>query len=1334
MAGADTLIFFVNGRKIEEKDPEPLTSLLDYLRYTLRLTGSKAGCKEGGCGACTVMVSEYDKTSEKIRHYSANACILPLCCLHGMAVTTVEGIGSIKTRLHPVQERIAEAHGSQCGFCTPGMVMSMYALLRNNPQPTEDQIRTFLDGNLCRCTGYRPILDGFNTFSKGVCGKGEECCRNSIYNNVAIGPVSAQCTTATKGTYHPPYDQTQEPIFPPELKNNWSKYQETPLVFKNERVTWYRPTTLTELLDLKTRHPGSKIIRGNTEIAIETRFKGQSYPVQIDVTKVPELNQITKAPSGITFGSAVTLTEIKDTLETAVKDMPEATTRVFRGFLDVIRWFASTQIRNVASIAGNIMTASPVSDLNPLLMAAGATVKVTRKGGAVRGMKVDSNFFTKYRTTCLAPEDVLLSVEIPASNKNEFFQSFKQGPRKEDSISIVNAGMRVVFEKDSDIIKEIHLVYGGMAPTTIMATRTMTSLVGSRWQNDLVTKATSLLAEELQLEPGVPGGMCEYRQSLTTSFFFKFYLSVQLALCHQIGVSKTKVPMSYRSAVPDINCPHPTTSHVYDDVSSGQPPDDTVGRSLLHESGLQHATGEAVYLDDMAAREGELFMALVLSERPHARLVSVDATEALTLSGVVDFITHKDIPGETTWGQPGSEEEVLASDKVLCRGQTIGAIVAESRRVAEHAATKVKVIYEDLKPIFTIQEAIENVSFHGAPQTLTSGDPESAFNTCDHVLEGEARTGAQEHFYLETMGSLVIPGVEDGKMEVYTGTQNPTLTQDTICRTLALTSNNVVVKVKRTGGAFGGKQSRNLLSALPAAVAAHKLGRPVRCVLGRQVDMATTGTRNPTWAHYKVGFNNDGKIIAYTVNVFANGGMSVSQSRAVVSKIIFQIDGMYNIPNMICIGHSCKTNLPSTTAFRGFGVPQATLITEQMIQHVADILQMAPEQIRVLNMYNVGDVTHFEQELSSCSGRRCWDECLTNSQFEKRRREVDVFNSENRWKKRGLSMVPAKFSACFAATAKQLNQASALVHIYLDGSVLIAHGGVEMGQGIHTKMIQVASRELRISPSFIHVEACSTDKINNASLSAGSATADINGVAVQDACHQLFNRLKPYMKPKGTWKEWVNAAYMDRVQLMATGFFKMDGLHYNATSYNNVMYNYFVYGAACSEVEIDCLTGEHHMIRSDLVVDAGDSLNPTVDIGQIEGAFIQGYGLYVLEDYQVSPDGVLLTQGPGTYKIPSIGNIPSQMNVQLLRDSHNKYAIYGSKGVGEASYGLALSVFFAIADAVKSSRADAGCPDRFQLDCPATPETVRMACQDQFTKKVKPTPEGDFKPWTVRLS
>ncbi|XP_067680306.1 xanthine dehydrogenase/oxidase-like [Haliotis asinina] len=1279
------------------------------------------------------MVSEYDNTSKNIRHYSANACLLPLCGLHGLAITTVEGIGSKESRLHPVQEKIAEAHGSQCGFCTPGMVMSMYTLLRNNPEPTEDDIRSFLDGNLCRCTGYRPILDGFNKFSKGVCGKGDQCCRNTIYDNVPNGSVSTNGDTVPNGTSFPPYDQTQEPIFPPELKNNWSQYQKS-LVFKNGQVTWYRPTSLTDLLDLKTKHPDSKLVRGNTEIAIETRFKGQTYAVQIDVTKVPELNQIAKAPSGITFGSAVTLTDIKKTLETAIKEMPEAATRVFRGFLEVIRWFASTQIRNVASIAGNIMTASPVSDLNPLLMAAGATLRVIRKGGAVREMKVDSNFFTKYRTTCLAPEDILLSVEIPATKKNEFFQSFKQGPRKEDSISIVNAGMRVVFEEDSDIIKELYLAYGGMAPMTIMATKTMKSLVGSRWQDDLVTKATALLAEELQLDPGAPGGMCEYRQSLTTSFFFKFYLSVQLPLCHQMGVSKTGIPTSYRSAVSDIDCSLPTTNYVYDDVSSVQPPNDSVGRSLLHESGIQHATGEAVYVDDMSSREGELFMTLVLSERPHARIVSVDATEALSLPGVVDFITHKDIPGEKTWGQPGQGEEVLASDKVLCRGQAIGAIVAERREISANAATKVKVVYEDLKPIFTIQEAIKNESFHGGPQSLTNGDPESAFKTCDHVLEGEARTGPQEHFYLETMGTLVIPGCGDGAMEVHTGTQNPTFTQDAVCRTLGLTSNKVVVKVKRMGGAFGGKQSRHLLGALPAAVAAQKLGRPVRCVLERQMDMATTGTRSAIWARYKVGFNKDGKIIAYSVNAYINAGMSVSQARSVVQKIVFQIDAMYRIPNLTCIGNACKTNLPSNTAFRGFGVPQASLVTEQMILRVAEYLQKPPEQIRLLNMFSPGDVTHYKQELSPCSGRRCWDECLTNSQFEKRRREVDLFNSENRWKKRGIAVVPAKFSACFAATVPMLNQASALIHIYRDGSILVAHGGVEMGQGIHTKMIQVASRELGVPPSTIHVETYSTDTVHNVSPSAGSGTADINGAAVQNACQQLLQRLKPYMTPKGTWKDWIQAAYMDRVQLMATGFYKMDGLHYDPASDKNVMYNYFVYGAGCSEVEIDCLTGEHHIIRSDIVMDAGQSLNPTVDIGQIEGAFIQGYGLYVLEDYQVSPDGVLLTQGPGTYKIPSIGNIPSKLNIHLLRNSDNKQAIYGSKGVGEASYGLGISVFSAIADAVKSARADAGCTDRFQLDCPATPEVVRMACQDQFIRKVKPTPEGGFKPWTIRLS
>ncbi|XP_071080821.1 xanthine dehydrogenase/oxidase-like [Haliotis cracherodii] len=1302
MAETDSLVFFVNGIKIEERQPDPGLSLLQYLRHKLRLTGSKGGCAEGGCGACTVMVSEYDHKAQKIRHFSVFACILPVCYLHGLAVTTVEGIGSTKTRLHPVQKRLAEAHGSQCGFCTPGMVMSMYALLRNNPQPTEDQIRRFLDGNLCRCTGYRPILDGFRTFAKPK--------------------------DASSMTYYSPYDPTQEPIFPPELKNKWRFYQEKSVVFKSGNCTWYRPTTLTELLDLKCRHPEAKIVLGNTEISVETHCKGRTYHALIEATSVPELRQISRSPSGITFGSAVTITNVIDTLQTVVSDTPEYETRVFRGFLDVLRWFGNTQVRNISSIGGNIMASSPLSDLLPMLMAAGATISVAKKGSAIRHFTIDSSFHVKYRSTCLDSDDVLMSVTIPASNKNQFFHGYKQAGRKESCVATCNAGMRVVFEDNSNIVKDIYLAYGSMAATTILATNTRNALIGSRWQGDLVTKATSLLAEELQLEPGVPGGMCEYRQSLTTSFFFKFYLSVQRALCHQNGTA-SEIPRHFRSALSDIDYPLPSPSHVYDDVSSGQPPDD-IGRKCV----VQRATGETMYLDDIAASEGELFMALVLSERPHARLVSVDATEALTLSGVVDFITHKDIPGETTWGQPESQEEVFASDVVLWRGQTVGAIVAESTRSAEHAASIVKIVYEDLPYILTIKEAIKNDSFHGAPQTLTSGDSESAFNTCDHVLEGEARTGAQEHFYLETMGSLVIPGVEDGKMEVYTGTQSASYSQESIGKVLGVTSNKVVVKVKGSGEPLHGKQTRNLLTTLPAAVAAHRLGRPVRCVLDRHVDTTITGTRCPTWAHFKVGFNSDGNIIAYSVNIYVNAGMSVDQSREVVHQMMMHVDASYSIPNFTFRGHSCKTNLPSNTPLQGFGLPQVTLVTEQMIHLVADTLQKTPEQVRLINMYKTDDVA-LCMELCPCNVRRCWDECAMDSQFKKRRKEVDKFNSENRWRKRGVSMVPVRLATpCPAAEYSIHQEVSVTVKIDVDGSVVISPVGGTPGHNDNTRMVQIVSDELNVPTSFIRIDESS--ETGNPSFDADAPNADIWGLAVLDACQILHGRLLPFIGVGSgeKWEDVVFAAVSERVDLMASGAYREPGLHCDAASANASDRNYFVCGASCSEVEVDCLSGELRVTRTDLVIDAGRSSNKEVDIGQIEGAFILGYGLYVLEDYQITPRGVLLTQGPGTYKIPSIGNIPTQMNVHLLKDVDSDRIMHEPKGVTDMSVVLSLSAFFAIADAVKSARVDAGCTDRFQLDCPATPEAVRMACQDQFTQQIHHSSDDSYTSTTIDLS
>nr|XP_048699342.1 xanthine dehydrogenase/oxidase isoform X4 [Caretta caretta] len=1060
----DQLIFFVNGQKVLEKNVDPETTLLTYLRRKLGLPGTKLGCGEGGCGACTVMISKFDNSQKKIVHYSVNACLFPICALHRVAVTTVEGIGSTKTRLHPVQERIAKSHGSQCGFCTPGIVMSMYTLLRNRPQPNMEEIEENFQGNLCRCTGYRPILQGYRTFAKdwSCCGKGINgpgccmagkdggccggkvndtgCCMNDKEDNAAM--VSSILFNPAE--FHP-LDPTQEPIFPPELLMQKDKPQEQ-LCFKGERVMWIQPTTLEELLALKAQYPKAKLVVGNTEVGIEMKLKNMLYPVIIAPAWIPEMTFVQHTEEGITFGAACTLSFVEVVLKKAVAELPSCKTELFQAVLEQLRWFAGPQIKNVAALGGNIMTASPISDLNPVFMACGSKLTLASKEGR-RTIRMDENFFTGYRKTMLKPKEILLSIEMPYSRK----------------------------------------------------------------------------------------------------------------------------------------------------------------------------------------------------------------------------------------------------------------------------------------------EAIEKQSFYKSPKKIEKGDVQNGFEESDHVVEGEMYIGGQEHFYLETHCTIAVPKGEDGEMELFVSTQNPMKTQECVASALGVPANRILVRVKRLGGGFGGKESRNILLSTAVAVAAFKTGHPVRCMLDRDEDMLITGGRHPFLGRYKVGFMKNGKINSLEVSYYSNGGNSEDLSLAVMDRALFHMDNSYNIPNIKGVGTVCKTNLSSNTAFRGFGGPQGMMVVECWMSDVILTCGLPAEQVRKLNLYNEGDLTHFNQKLEEFTLRRCWEECLVNSKYEARRKLIDEFNRQNRWKKRGIAIIPTKFGISF--TLSFLNQAGALVHVYTDGSVLLTHGGTEMGQGLHTKMIQVASRTLGIPTTSIHLSETSTNTVPNTSATAASVSTDLNGMAVLRACETILERLKPFKRsnPKGSWKDWVGAAYIKCVSLSATGFYRIPDLWYDYEKNEGNPFNYFSYGVACSEVEIDCLTGDHKNLRTDIVMDVGTSLNPAIDIGQIEGGFIQGLGLFTLEELRYSPEGDLYTRGPGMYKIPAFGDIPTEFYVSLLRDCPNSKAIYSSKAVGEPPLFLSASVFYAIKDAIFAARAESGLKGPFRLDSPATPERIRNACIDMFTKLCPSAKPGTFKPWSVRV-
>ncbi|XP_072042532.1 xanthine dehydrogenase/oxidase-like [Amphiura filiformis] len=1298
---SDTLVFFCNGQKISEKHPDPSWSLARYIRSKLQLTGCKIGCGVGACGACTIMVSSVDHSSRNISHIAVNACLYPLCAIHGKAVTTIEGIGSTKTKLHAVQERLAKTHGTQCGFCSPGMVMSMYTLLRNNPKPSSEEVMHAMEGNLCRCTGYRPILDAFKTFTEGGCCKGstgEKCCQNGD------AEMSDELYDITKFTE---YDPTQDVIFPPELLTNDASFNQSSTRFTGDQLTWINAGNLEDVLRVKANIPKAVIIAGNTASGTVQSHEG----VVIYTGHVSQLNSIELTETGLKVGATATMSMLQD----AVKLHCNTLSISLHIIQQALKQYCSCQIRNVATIGGHLVTPMSDYDLVPLLIAVGAKVSIVDTDGNVRESTFNGRSYSS-DDRLVNSNEILQYIEIPFNRMNEHVQFYKMSHKRNylDN-ALVTAAFCVAFEADSDVVRDGRLVFGGLRKLPVFADATMKKLVGKSWNAELLETTCASLKEELQSDIKVSGKDSDYCSNLVAGSFFKFFFHVLQRLQKEQVTSSTSL-----SAIPEfgsMSSKVPHGSELFQPAPKDQPDIDSIGRPIVHRSALQHTSGEAVYADDLPPVQGELYIAFVLPSRGRARVLSTNLASAQEVEGYVTYVNADDISGVNK--STLDDHEVLVSKEVYSTGDIIGAIVATTPEAARKAAKLVHVSYEDLPVITTIEEAIEQEAFHHPIRSLQKGDVDEGFSQSSVVLEGTVRTAAQEHYYIEPTACIAIPSGEAGEIEMITCIQNVNGVQSNVALALGVDANKVNVKCKRAGGSFGGKSTPSSYIVV-CALAAQKTGKAVRMVLPRGIDMQITGHREDTMAKYKVGFDDKtGKINSLDVTVYNNWGIPAGIHAALLGKTLFSIEGVYAMDSIHVTVKNCCTNVPSTKQARAFGIVQPLFIIESVITDIALKCGLPVLQVREVNMHKE-DIpsTYYGIRIEGFDVfRRCWKECLDKSDYHNRRDQVNTFNSKNKWTKRGIAIVPLRFIV--GNFPEFMHQAGAMVNLYLDGSVLIHHGGVEVGQGIHTKMIQIANRVLGIPVDKIHVAENSTHVVPNATDTAASYSTDLWGMAVKNACDTLIGRLAPYKsaKPDGNFADWVSSAYFARVNLSVVGYYQAPVHTWDWNTKAGNPYPYSTYGAACSEVQIDCLTGSHELLRTDIVMDVGKSLNPALDIGQIEGAFMMGYGYFMLEELLWDKDGTLITNGPYNYKIPCVRDIPAEFNITLLRNCPNARAVYSSKGIGEPSLCLASSVHFAIQDAIQSARADGGKSDVFTLETPATAERIHKACGElNFTK------------------
>jgi xanthine dehydrogenase molybdopterin binding subunit/xanthine dehydrogenase small subunit len=1322
--------FTLNGKPVRVAGASPNTTLLEFLRCS-GLTGSKEGCAEGDCGACSVAIIERDSDG-KPAYRAVNSCLMPVCLIAGREVISVEGIGC-STNLHPVQRTMVECHGSQCGYCTPGFICSMFEGFYRDDLRTHDDLDDQLSGNLCRCTGYRPIRDAAIEAFLLRSSRGNEAQTKRGKRKAKNGN---ELETPHVGCY-------DEDIFAERLKKSAAEPGAAEYEFAGEK--FFRPASLTELFRLKKENPEARLIAGATELGLDITKRHKIFPTLISVEAVPELREIKSTETKWHIGAAVTLTQIEEKMAGE-----------FPALGDMLRVFGSRQIRNRATMGGNLATASPIGDSAPVLLALDAKVVLVGQASSLSPSKTKkletgatpvpqqrtlpiSEFFVAYRKTALQPGEILKTIIVPRGISKPGLKRkcawFKVSKRREMDISTVAACFVVDLDRKK-IVRHARLSYGGVSAMPSRARKTESALLGKVWSEETIENVFPILRTEFTPISDVRGS-AEYRSGLVTSLLEKFFAGVRSAdsLVREIPMNKQKLA-------------------------------DKAVRAPPHESGHNHVTGEAIYTDDQTS--GMLEVWPVCSPHARAKIVKRDASAARRMPGIRAVLLAEDIPGLNDVGT--KRDEILLADKeVLFHGHMVALVVGETQEACRAAAEKVVVEYEPPPHILTLRQALAEKSFHNEPNFIRRGNCDDALANAPSVLEGEFGLGGQEHFYLETQAAWAERG-EDGSVFVVSSTQHPSEVQAVVAHVLHLPANKVVVQVPRMGGGFGGKETQAATPAALAALAAHHTGQPVRVRFNRDQDMALTGHRHPFLAKFKVGFDENGLLLAARIHLWSNGGWAQDLSQAVTDRALFHLDNAYYIPAVEFRGQVAKTNLSSNTAFRGFGGPQGMLVMEEILDRIARRLGLSPEIIRERNLYHgkgETNTTHYGQEIEDNRLQTIWHELKKSAQLEQRRQEIVKWNVAHPHRRRGIAMTPVKFGISF--TVAHLNQAGALVLIYQDGTVQVNHGGTEMGQGLHTNVVAIAAKELGVKPGQIRVMPTSTDKVPNTSATAASAGTDMNGAAVKNACNILRARLVPVAldlvaaevtrlklkskidqslltsaatedlvfasgfvfhrelpEVKVSFADVVKKAWLARVGLSATGHYATPGIHYDRAAGRGKPFHYFANGAAVTEVELDGFTGMHRVLRVDILHDAGDSVNEGVNRGQIEGGFVQGMGWLTTEELKWDDQGRLLTHSPDTYKIPSVGDTPRIFNVTLLKHATQKNVVHGSKAVGEPPLMLAISVREAIRDAVAAFGSGKG---EVALASPATCEAIWFAIQ-----KVKAPNSRDQHPGKLQAS
>ncbi|XP_034488431.1 indole-3-acetaldehyde oxidase [Drosophila innubila] len=1250
-----TTTFKINGQPytVNLANLPPDITLNTFIREHAQLTATKFMCQEGGCGVCVCVVRDGKRT------WSVNSCLTLLNTCTQLEIITSEGLGNKSSGYHPIQKRLAKLNGTQCGYCSPAFVMNMYGLLEGNGgQVTMAEVENAFGGNICRCTGYRPILDAMKSFAAD--------------SNIQL-PDECMDMEDMGARNCPKTNKPCAGCCPKLGKLCACGCQRTSLNYE-DGSQWHWPKNLAQLfeaLDKVDEQEQFMLVAGNTAHGVYRR--SQDIKHFIDIRGVTELQQHSLDANQLKLGANLSISQTMDLLKSTSQQTGFEYLKELWQHLDLI---ANVPVRNSGTLAGNIAIKKQhpefPSDVYICFEALNVSVLATNNGKDEQQMSLADYLGSSDRKL------LLKAFLLPSYPKDKFiYDSYKIMPRAQNAHAYVNAAFLLEMDSDSKV-KSARICFGGIRPDFVHA-KTIEELIAGRnpFENTLLEQVFTKLPTLLQPDEVLPDASPAYRLSLACGLMYKFLLKHAPA---------SEVSDSFRSGGQVLQRPLSSGVQVYQSQKKSYP----VTQAVQKVEGMIQCSGEATYMNDVLTTANTLHCAFVGATKVGASIEQIDAAEALLQPGVVAFYSAKDVPGTNTFSDPNfgyEAEEIFCTTRVRHFEQPVGVVVALSAESANRAAQLVKISYGQPDPSLSIMPSLSDVldmSPREESRILRVASEKPGKLQCtaapDKSVKGVFQMGLQYHFTMEPQTTVAVP-FEDG-LKVFSATQWMDHTQSVIAHMLQLKAKDIQLQVRRLGGGYGCKISRGNQVACAASLAAHKLNRPVRFVQSIESMMDSNGKRWACRSDYEFHVQANGKIVGLQNDFYEDAGWNANES-PIDGHSTFTAANCYDFTdsNFKINGNAVLTDAPSSTWCRAPGSVEGIAMMENIVEHVAFEVERDPAEVRLLNMTRGNKLIELLPQF------------LRSREYDARRKEIETHNATNRWMKRGLGLAVMDYPIFY------FGQYPATVAIYhVDGTVVISHGGIEMGQGMNTKICQVAAYTLGIDLSYIKVESSDTINGANSMVTGGAVGSESLCFAVRKACETLNSRLQPVKKDKASWQDTVQAAYAASINLIASDHYK-----------EGDMQNYHVYGLALTEIELDVLTGNNQIKRVDLLEDAGESLSPNIDIGQIEGAFVMCLGYWLSEQLIYDRQtGRLLTNRTWNYKPPGPKDIPIDFRIELVQNPQPSSAGFmRSKATGEPPCCLAVSVIFALQQALQSARKDAGLPREWvRLGAPTTPETL----------------------------